>query len=102
MVGATVVRSETHVTVNGIAVGKVDQIEQIEVPGKGDFKVPVSISFPPKEIFKSKGLLRSAIQILSNEKAKVEYKGTMTFSVAGVEFELPVDHSEEIDIKKAK
>jgi LEA14-like dessication related protein len=99
LVGATVTRSETKVTVNHIEVGEVIQDQSIEVSSKSDFTLPVTISFPPKKIFKNKGLLKSALQILSNEKANVHYKGSLTIKVAGVEFDLPIDHEEEVEIK---
>lgn len=99
LVGANVKRSSIDITVNDVAVGRVEQNENIEVSANSDFELPVIISFPPKDIFQSKGLLRSALQVLANEKADVVYKGTMTISVAGVEFDIPVNYEDEVTLK---
>jgi len=99
LIGATVVNANTDISVNGINVGRVEQNQKIDVPANSDFELPIVISFPPKDIFKSKGLLRSALQVISNEKADVVYKGMMTIRVAGVEFNIPVDYEDEVILK---
>lgn len=98
--GANVKSSDIAVSVNDIPVGNVKQLATVEIEGKSDFTVPVTISFPPKDILKKEGLLKSVLQVYANEKAIIKYLGTMTFTIGGIDFDVPIDHEEEVALKK--
>jgi len=99
-IGLNVKATNIGVTVNDIAVGNLKQLEKVEIEKQSDFAVPVTISFPPKDIIKKGGLLKSVLQAYANEKVRMRYEGTMTFTVAGIDFDIPVDYEEEIQIRK--
>ncbi len=92
--------TDIKVTVNDIDVGSLKQLEKVAVPRKSDFKIPVTISFPPKDIFKKKGLLKSVLQAYANDKVALHYLGTMTFTIAGKDFKIPIDYKDDIILKK--
>lgn len=100
--GGNVMAFDIDVIVNDINVGKLKQIGQIEILAKQDFVLPSTISFPPKQVFKSDNFFKSALQVFANEKADVQYLGTMTINIAGLDFEIPVKHKEQIPLKKSK
>lgn len=99
-IGATVKSTDILVTINDISIGNVKQTSVVSIEKSSDFEVPVSISFPPKKILGEENLLKSVLQLYSNSKVKVHYKGTMTFTVAGFDFDIPIDYLEEIPLKK--
>jgi len=101
-IGGQVKAFDIEVVVNDINVGKAVQKDETKILAKQDFIIPTTISFPPKKILGSEGLMKSALQLFANEKANVHYSGIMTITVAGIDFDLPVDFQEEIPLKRGK
>jgi len=92
--------TDITVTVNDIDVGNLNQLETVMIPSKSNFSIPVTISFPPKDILKKKGLLKSVLQAYANDKVALHYLGTMTFTIAGKDFKIPIDFKDDIILKK--
>lgn len=84
------------VEVNQIAVGKVNQPEEFEVPAKADFEVPMIIAFSPKDVYKD--LFSGLLDVLTNKKMDVYYKGFVRIKALGITVKVPIDHKEEIKI----
>jgi len=99
-VGVQVKATNITVTVNDIMVGNLKQLYKVAIAKESDFSIPVTTSFPPKDIFKNGGLLKSVLQAYANEKVRLHYKGIMTFTIAGIDFDIPVDYHEEIELRK--
>ena len=85
------------ILVNEVEVSEIKQKHAIAVPKGGDFKIPVTISFNPKKILKENdGFLKNAIRSFLDKKMEVQYLGTVTIQIMGVEFDVPVDYSEKV------
>ncbi|WP_273274189.1 hypothetical protein [Maribacter polysiphoniae] len=98
--GGTLLTDEIKVYVDGIYLATVSS-EAFDVPAKDNFIVPLVVNLPLSELFKEdKGNLFGAIlnQVL-NKKMKVEFKGNITYRLAGFSYDYAVDHSQEITIQ---
>ncbi len=100
VIGANISAFDIMVNVNNIEIGKLNQNGDVLIEANSEFVIPTSVSFPPKKILKSEGLLKSALQLFSNERALVEYKGHVTLKLGGIEFEIPLNYQEEIELSK--
>ncbi len=87
---------DVSVTVNDNAVGKVNQIGDMQIPGNAEFDVPLVIDFTPNEVYDN--LLTGIMSILSKGELEVHYVGVIRMKVAGVLFKVPVDHRDEVKI----
>ncbi len=98
-IGVNLSSVDIDVSVDGISIGKVNQLKEIEITGNNDFTIPVAIQFPLNEIVKKEGLLKSALSVLLEEKATVHYKGYLYFDIAGVKISKSIDLEEEVPLK---
>ncbi len=98
--GGTLLTDEIKVYIDGIYLATVSS-EAFKVPVKDNFVVPLTVRFPLSELFKEKkGNIFGAIlnQVL-NKKVNVDFKGKITYKLAGFSYDYVVDHSQEITIK---
>lgn len=87
--------SNIKIIVNDVQVTEIDQDHSIDVPKSSDFMVPVHFSFNPKDLLQeNKGFLKNALKSFINKKLQVQYVGSVTVKVIGVEFDVPVDYTE--------
>ncbi len=87
--------------VNEVEMGEVNTIKDIHIESKGNFEVPVNFSFNPKAMWQEEkgALIGTLINTFSNKPVKVQYKGVVTLEIAGVSFDVPIDHTEEVVLK---
>ncbi len=98
--GVKVKKWDVNVRANGAAVGKIEQSGEIEIARKGDFTVPFIVNFPPSKILeRESGLLGSILTSYLDRKIELEYLGTMTMSLMGVSFDIPIEYKETVDLK---
>ena len=88
------------VKANGKHVSDVDQRFETTIGAKSDFRVPLTVSFSPKKIFKAKDLLGMAFTSLKSKAIHMDYEGTVLVGLAGENIEIPVEYSEDISLKK--
>ena len=84
------------VTINEVAMGQVNQLQDFDVPANADFEVPMVIAFAPKDVYKD--LFSSLLDVLNNKKMEVYYNGFVRMKSLGVTIKVPIDHREEIRI----
>lgn len=100
-VGCELVATDITVLVNGNEVGKAKQAKNVDISSKGEFTIPLEVSFSPMKIIENKDdLLNSSLPNLLDQKVEVAYKGTVTLKKAGISFDIPVDKTDEIQLKK--
>ena len=92
----TVKEIDINVTVNEKAVGKVNQIGDIKVPAKEDFVVPLVIDFAPKDVYDN--LLSGLMSVITKGKLDVYYQGSIRMKAAGITFNVPIDHTDEVKL----
>ena len=98
-IGVNLSSIDIDVEIDGLSIGKVNQLGMVEIKGKEEFIIPISIHFPLNEILKKEGLLQSALSVLLEEKANVKYQGTLYFDVAGITVSKAIDLEEEVPFK---
>lgn len=93
---------EVEIFANNTKVGNVLQTQQVDIPKKDNFYVPLEVSFNPKELFKDNlgGLLESAMNSYLNKKVDMLYQGYAQFEVKGITFDIPFTYEEEIKLEK--
>lgn len=96
--GIKLTATDLDVFVDDKKVGKVEQTHEIQVPAAQDFMVPIEFSFATKDVFGK--MLGGALSFLGNKKVKVHLKGKATVKVVGISIPVPVDHTEEMSLKK--
>lgn len=97
--GVNLVGTDVVVTVEGTEVGRaVQTAESVEIPALSDFAVPLSTKFPLKKLSKG-GILGTALSVLTKNKIEVEYTGKVTVRIMDVDFDIPVDHKQEIPLR---
>lgn len=100
-VGCELVATDIDVLVNGNEVGKATQAKNVEISSQGEFTIPLEVSFSPMKIIEDKeNILNSSLPNLLSKKVEVSYKGTVTLKKAGISFDIPVDKTDEIVLKK--
>ena len=91
------VLKEIYVTVwiNDKEAGILKEESNIEVKGLEEFSVPLKLTFNPNKIFDN--VLTGVMDVLSNKKLTVKYKGYIRVKISGVILKIPV--SQKTDIK---
>lgn len=99
-VGGKIFLSNLHAIVNKIDLGYLKD-QEVEVPSRKDFSVPLEIKLSYGQLFDSKkGLLGSILSsILSNEVA-VDLNGKAVFKKSLFKKEFPVKFSKKVKIIK--
>lgn len=98
--GGTLLTDEIEVFIDDSYIATVSS-EAFEVPPQDTFTVPLRVNFPSSEIFNENngGLLGAIIKQVLNKKIEVNFKGDITYKLAGFSFDYPIDHTEEIHIE---
>ena len=98
--GGTLLTDEIKVYLDNIYIASVSS-EAFDVPAKDNFIVPLTVSFPLSKLFKegNRNLLGAILNQVLNKKMKIDFKGSITYKLAGFSYDYPVDHSQEITIK---
>lgn len=100
-VGGTVIGTDVIVTVNGVETAAVLQNKDADVVADSEFTIPLTCSISPSQLFKENrsGLLGGVLNAMLDKKVDVQFDGNVKIKVAGLTFEEPIDHQEEIQIK---
>ncbi len=98
--GGTLLTDEIKVFIDSTYVATVSS-RAFKVPPRDEFTIPLLVKFPTSKLFEEGkgGLLGTIIKQLLNNKVVVNFKGDITYKLAGFSFDYPIDHSEEIIIK---
>ena len=98
--GGTLLTDEIKVFIDSTYVATVSS-RAFKVPPRDEFTIPLLVKFPTSKLIEEGkgGLLGTIIKQLLNNKVVVNFKGDITYKLAGFSFDYPIDHSEEIIIK---
>ncbi len=98
--GGTLLTDEIQVFIDDVFVATVSS-EAFEVPAQDTFTVPLKVIFPTSKLLEESngGLLGTILKQVLNKKVEVNFKGDLTYVLAGFSFDYPIDHKEEIHIK---
>lgn len=100
-IGCELVATDINVLVNGNEVGKATQAKNIEILSQGEFTIPLEVSFSPMKIIEDKeNILKSSLPNILSQKVEVTYQGSVTLKKAGISFDVPVEKTDEILLKK--
>jgi len=92
-------KTNIHIKVNDVDITDIEQKVSIDVPKNSEFTVPVNFSFNPKKLTsENKGFLKNALKSFLNKELTVDYSGTVTVEVLGIEFDVPVDFQEQVSM----
>jgi len=94
--------SKTNIDVfaEGVKVATINQSELTSIPANAEFRIPISFTTSPKDLFKKdgKGLLAGAINTFLEKSVHLKYEGTITFGLGGVFFDTPIEYEEDVDL----
>ncbi len=98
--GGTLLTDEIKVYIDSIYVATVSS-KAFSVPPRDEFTVPLLVKFSTSKLFQegNGGLFGAILKQVLNNKVEVNFKGDLTYKLAGFSFDYPIDHSEEILIK---
>lgn len=95
--GADLKGLDLEVFVNEKKVSDIKQKVTASIPGNSDFKLPLEIEVPLREVLKD--IKPSLGEIFKKHEVVYLLKGTATVSVAGVEVDVPVDYEDKAFLK---
>lgn len=90
--GVELTNTDLNILVNEKNAAHVTQAYQIKVPAKSDFRVPVDINITPSQIWSD------GWGFLTGKKVKIHYQGFVTVKALKLNFKVPVDFAQDIDI----
>ncbi len=100
-VGGTLQAKEIHVFIDSIDVATV-ATEVFNVPKKEAFELPLQVQIPFDKIYKNnkQNLLENIMNVISNEKVNIFYKGVIRYEKGVFHYNYPLDYQQEISLKK--
>jgi len=96
-----VVGMEVDIWANDLPIGKTTQTDQYTIEADGNFDIPLLYQFSPKEVFKLQSI-GSLLQVIGNKKAQVKYQGFISVKILDIDWKIPFEHEQEVDLKKKK
>jgi len=97
--GVTVSSVNLVVNANEVKTADVKQLEDVQMIGNEEFAIPLQIKIKPKELLDMGNLLKLVAGSLE-QKVDLNYKGSVTAKVMDIGYDIPIDYSEEILLKK--
>jgi len=99
-IGGKIVLTDLHAVVNEIDLGYLKN-QEIDVPSKEDFSVPLEIKLSYGQLFDSKkGLLGSILSSILSNEVSVDLNGKAVFKKLLFKKEYPIQFSEKVKIIK--
>lgn len=100
IIGGKVIDANIDVFVNDIAIGKLNQTQQIAIPKESEFEVPITIIFNPKQVLNENGgFLQQALKSFFKNELAVRYEGTATMEILNIPFKVPVNYTDTVRLK---
>ena len=98
--GGTLLTDEIKVFIDSAYVATVSS-KAFRVPPRDKFTVPLLVKIPTSKLFKENdgNLLGTIIKQVISDRIVVNFKGDLTYELAGFSFDYPIDHREEIPLK---
>jgi len=99
-VGGTLQAKEIHVFVDNIDVATIET-KVFDVPKKEAFDIPILVKIPFDKIFNDnkQSLLENIMNIVSNKKIEISYKGIISYKMGVFNYDYPLDYKQDVTIK---
>ena len=90
--------ADLTVYVDDIELAKINQTYETSMPQKGEFKMPININMDLDKLYGDNPLaaIGKGIQIMSDKKLNVQFKGTILVGKGIAKVSVPVDQVEEV------
>ena len=81
-----------------IELAKINQTYETTMPSEGEFKMPININMDLDKLYKDDplGAIGKGLQIMSDKKMEVQFKGTILVGKGFAKISVPVDQLEEV------
>ena len=97
--GVTVSSVNIVAKANDVKTADIKQLKDVQMIGNEEFAIPLQIKIKPKELLNMGNLLKLVAGSLE-KKINLNYKGSVTAKVMDMGYDIPIDYSEEILLKK--
>jgi len=100
--GGTLQAKDIHVFIDSIDVAKVET-EIFNVPKRKEFELPLIVKIPFDKIYKNskQSLLESVLNVVTNKKIIISYKGFVDYKLLGFHYSYPLDYKQELTLKES-
>ena len=90
--------ADLTVYADDIELAKINQTYETSMPSKGEFKMPININMDLDKLYKNDplGAIGKGLQIMSDKKMEVQFKGTILVGKGFAKISVPVDQVEEV------
>lgn len=96
-IGGTLVHTNIKIFVDDVEVTEIDQENKTAIPANSDFQIPVEFSFNPKVLVNNEKLkVGKLLRRILKDGIDVKYDGTVTISIKGIEFDVPIHYKEKV------
>ena len=98
-VGGTLQANEIHVFIDSVDVATVNS-EVFKVLRKATFELPLKVHIPFDKVYKKnkQNLLENIMNIVSNKKINILYKGKVRYKLGGFHYNYPLNYKQEISL----
>jgi len=99
-VGGTLQAKDIKVFIDSVQVANANS-EIFHIPKQKEFTVPLTTSIPFKKVYENNkgGLLGSVLDVISNKKVSLSYKGDIRYSLGSFHYDYPLDYTQELSLK---
>ena len=90
--------ADLTVYVDEVELAKINQTFETTMPANGEFKMPININMDLDKLYRDNPLeaLAKGLQIMSDKKLTVQFKGTILVGKGVAKISVPVDQQEEV------
>ena len=89
-------KADLKAYVDDIELAHIVQSFDTSMPAKADFKMPITIKMDLDKLYRENPIaaIGKGMQIMSDKKLNVEFKGTINVGKGSVKFTVPIDQEE--------
>lgn len=88
-----------EVFIDGIPAGKLERELDNVLKANENSGIPIEVDLPTDKVFSNPlQMIGGALQALGGRKYTVQFKGTVTVKAAGINWDLPIDQTEEVSL----
>ena len=100
-VGGTLQAKDIHVFIDNIDVATINTAT-FNVPKQKEFELPLTVNIPFDKVYKNnkQSLLESVMNVVSNKKMNILYKGVIDYKLLGFQYSYPLDYTQELTLSK--
>jgi len=91
-------KADLDVFLDDIELAKIDQTYETNMPENKEFKIPIHIKMDLDKLYRDNPMeaISKGLQIMSNRKLNVQFKGTISVGKGMAKISVPVDQMEEV------